>query len=242
MNRRFALIQALVSLVALAAVVWWASKQEAPELPSGSTAIAWLSAALALYAVATLLRGERWHRILKATGVRGAPQRLLRAHHRGLHGQQRAARRAPGEMLRVVLLSRPLLGEQAHAARLGGRRAPARRDRAGRDLRRGGLRGAELHRAAHRPAAAVRRTDRAAGAAALPAASVVMRRHHVFERAATGCGRSPTLRAPCVGREGVVLLGATFVAVGRRGGRLPRRRPHASTSTSARWARSTWSR
>ena len=44
MNRRFALIQALVSLVALAAVVWWAAKQESPKFPSGSESIAWLVA------------------------------------------------------------------------------------------------------------------------------------------------------------------------------------------------------
>jgi glycosyltransferase 2 family protein len=57
MNRRFALIQALVSLVALAAVVWWASKQEAPELPSGSDGLSWLALGLLLYVVATLIRG-----------------------------------------------------------------------------------------------------------------------------------------------------------------------------------------
>ena len=34
MNRRFALIQAMFSLVALAAVIWWASKQEAPTFPN----------------------------------------------------------------------------------------------------------------------------------------------------------------------------------------------------------------
>jgi glycosyltransferase 2 family protein len=74
MNRRFALIQALVSLVALAAVVWWATKQEAPELPSGAEAIAWLVASLLIYAVATLVRGERWLSLLRAEG--GTPSRL----------------------------------------------------------------------------------------------------------------------------------------------------------------------
>ena len=44
MNRRLALIQALVSLVALAAVVWWASKQEAPHIPTGGDALAWILA------------------------------------------------------------------------------------------------------------------------------------------------------------------------------------------------------
>ena len=82
MNRRFALIQALVSLIALAAVVWWASKQDAPEFPTGPDAIAWLVGALVLYGIATLLRGERWYWILAATGVRTPPQRLLRASRR----------------------------------------------------------------------------------------------------------------------------------------------------------------
>src|SRR4029453_14615091 len=70
MNRRFALIQALVSLIALAATVWWATKQEAPEFPSGAGAWAWLGAALGLYAVATCVRAERWHWILQVTGGR----------------------------------------------------------------------------------------------------------------------------------------------------------------------------
>src|SRR5215207_2687011 len=70
MKRRFALIQALFSLVALAAVIWWASKQDAPTFPSDAASYAWLGAALGLYAIATMLRGERWHRILAVTGVR----------------------------------------------------------------------------------------------------------------------------------------------------------------------------
>ena len=69
MNRRFAVIQALFSLVALAAVVWWASRQDAPQLPSSGHAYTWLIVGAALYAVATLLRGERWHRILHMIGV-----------------------------------------------------------------------------------------------------------------------------------------------------------------------------
>ena len=69
MNRRFALIQALVSLVALAAVVLWAGKQESPHIPTGADTIAWLIAAVGLYVVATLVRAERWHQILDHTGV-----------------------------------------------------------------------------------------------------------------------------------------------------------------------------
>lgn len=62
-GRLFAL-QALISLLALAGVVWFFARQDLPALPSFGDAAAPLAAALALYAAATLLRGERWHRLL----------------------------------------------------------------------------------------------------------------------------------------------------------------------------------
>ena len=104
MNRRFALIQALVSVIALAAVVWWAAHQEPPQLPSGSEDIAWLGLALALYAVATLLRGERWHHILALTQVRAARSDCYALTTVGYMGNNVLPARA-GEALRVVLLS-----------------------------------------------------------------------------------------------------------------------------------------
>jgi uncharacterized membrane protein YbhN (UPF0104 family) len=105
MNRRFALIQAILSLVALAAVVWWASKQEAPELPSSGGAIAWLIGAAGLYALVTLLRGERWHRILHLTGVGTRRSDSYGLTTVGYMGNNVLPARA-GEMLRVVLLSK----------------------------------------------------------------------------------------------------------------------------------------
>ncbi len=104
MNRRLALIQALVSIVALAAVIWWASKQEAPELPSGADAVAWLAASLVLYAIATLLRAERWHRILHITGVSASRRDCYGLTCVGYMGNNVLPARA-GEVLRVVLLS-----------------------------------------------------------------------------------------------------------------------------------------
>jgi len=53
-----------VSLVSLAAVGWWASRQQAPKLPASAVGGAWLVAALGAYALALVLRGWRWHRIL----------------------------------------------------------------------------------------------------------------------------------------------------------------------------------
>lgn len=64
----------LVSLVFLAAAGWWASRQEMPTLPSGSHAYLSLGGALALYALATLCRGERWHRLLHHTSIH--PRRI----------------------------------------------------------------------------------------------------------------------------------------------------------------------
>jgi glycosyltransferase 2 family protein len=104
MNRRFALIQALVSLVALAAVVWWATKQEAPEFPSGGDGIAWLVGAVVLYAAASLVRGERWHQILQLTGVDAHRSDCYALTCVGYMGNNVLPARA-GEVLRVVLLS-----------------------------------------------------------------------------------------------------------------------------------------
>ena len=104
MNRRFALIQALVSLVALAAVVLWASKQESPHIPTGADTIAWLIAAVGLYVVATLVRAERWHQILDHTGVTTKRADCYALTTVGYMGNNVLPARA-GEALRVVLLS-----------------------------------------------------------------------------------------------------------------------------------------
>jgi glycosyltransferase 2 family protein len=104
MNRRFALIQVLVSVVALAAVVWWATKQESPHIPTGGDSIAWIAAALALYVVATLVRAERWHQILEHTGVNAKRADCYALTTVGYMGNNVLPARA-GEALRVVLLS-----------------------------------------------------------------------------------------------------------------------------------------
>ena len=105
MNRRFAVIQALFSLVALAAVAWWAAHQDAPELPSTTGAFAWLLAAVGFYALVTLLRGERWYRVLHLTGVEASRADSQGLTTVGYMGNNVLPARA-GEMLRVVLLSR----------------------------------------------------------------------------------------------------------------------------------------
>lgn len=59
----------LVSVVALAGVVWWATQQEAPTFPSTPGQITALIGAIALYAFATIVRGERWERLMKDEGA-----------------------------------------------------------------------------------------------------------------------------------------------------------------------------
>jgi len=103
MNRRFALLQVVFSVIALAAVVWWASHQEAPQFPSSSGAIAWMAAAAALYAVATLIRAERWHRILELTGIHSSRADCYGLTTVGYMGNNVLPARA-GEVLRVVLM------------------------------------------------------------------------------------------------------------------------------------------
>lgn len=105
MNRRFALIQALFSLVALGAVIWWASNQEAPTFPQGAAAYGWLVGGFGLYAVATLMRCERWQRILALTGVHALRRDSYALTTVGYMGNNVLPARA-GEVLKVVLLSK----------------------------------------------------------------------------------------------------------------------------------------
>ncbi len=55
----------VVSVLALGAVVYWASKQQAPRLPHTTGEILALVGAIALYGVATVVRAERWQRLLE---------------------------------------------------------------------------------------------------------------------------------------------------------------------------------
>jgi uncharacterized protein (TIRG00374 family) len=59
----------LVSIVSLGAVVWWASRQHAPKMPTSAAAVAWIAASLAAYGFAIFLRGWRWDRILNLSGI-----------------------------------------------------------------------------------------------------------------------------------------------------------------------------
>lgn len=103
MNKRFALFQVTFSVVALAAVIWWASRQDAPEIPSGTDALAWLVLALGLYALATVVRAERWHAILRESRIDARRVDCYGLSTVGYMGNNVLPARA-GEALRVLLL------------------------------------------------------------------------------------------------------------------------------------------
>jgi glycosyltransferase 2 family protein len=92
-----------VSAVSLVAVIWWATKQERPQFPTGATELLELGACLIIYAAATLLRGWRWHTILRRAHVHHAPSDAYGLVVVGYMGNNVLPARG-GELLRVLLL------------------------------------------------------------------------------------------------------------------------------------------
>jgi uncharacterized membrane protein YbhN (UPF0104 family) len=59
----------LASVVSLAAVAYWISRQSAPEWPDDAAGFSWLAAGLAMSAVTFTARGWRWHRVMMLAGI-----------------------------------------------------------------------------------------------------------------------------------------------------------------------------
>jgi glycosyltransferase 2 family protein len=93
-----------VSAVSLAGVVWWALHQEPPTLPD--TAGEWLdlAVAIALYAFATVVRGERWYRLLQDEDARPHRRDSQMLNVVGYMGNNVLPARA-GDAFRVVLMA-----------------------------------------------------------------------------------------------------------------------------------------
>jgi hypothetical protein len=95
---------AIVSVAVRAAVVGWASRQEAPTFPTSADDLAELVGAIVLYFAACAVRGERWQVLLVENGAK--PQRadtygLIAV---GYMGNNVLPARA-GDALRVLLLA-----------------------------------------------------------------------------------------------------------------------------------------
>jgi uncharacterized membrane protein YbhN (UPF0104 family) len=98
-------LQVAVSAVALAAVVWWAARQPLPKLPDAGAALPPLGAGLALYALATLLRGERWRALLRDAGARCAREDAYALTTIGYMGNNALPARA-GDLMKAFLTAR----------------------------------------------------------------------------------------------------------------------------------------
>ena len=109
-----AALPALVSLIAVAGVIWWALEQEAPVVPQSGSALAALVAAVVVYALATAARGERWYRILERNGIPGGRAETFRLTTVGYMGNNVLPARG-GDLMRVLLLS-PLARVSKRAA------------------------------------------------------------------------------------------------------------------------------
>jgi uncharacterized membrane protein YbhN (UPF0104 family) len=98
------LLGILVSVVALGGVVYWALQQDAPTLPDSPGEILALVGAIALYGLATVVRSERWQRLLvdeKAKPHRADTYALTVV---GYAGNNILPARA-GDAIRVVLMA-----------------------------------------------------------------------------------------------------------------------------------------
>jgi glycosyltransferase 2 family protein len=98
------LLGILVSILALAGVVWWASKQQAPKLPHTAGELAALIGAIALYALATVVRSERWQRLLEDEGATPRRPDTYALTVVGYMGNNVLPARA-GDAIRVVLMA-----------------------------------------------------------------------------------------------------------------------------------------
>jgi uncharacterized membrane protein YbhN (UPF0104 family) len=85
-------------------VVWWASRQRAPRLPHTPAQLGGLALALALYALATVVRGERWWRLLADEGAPPSRADALGVTCVGYAGNNVLPARA-GDAVRVVLMA-----------------------------------------------------------------------------------------------------------------------------------------
>ena len=93
-----------ISVVSLAAVVWWASRQQAPRLPEGSGQWLALGASLAAYALATALRAERWLALLRREGALAGRADAYALTLAGFMGNNTLPARG-GDAIRVYLMA-----------------------------------------------------------------------------------------------------------------------------------------
>jgi uncharacterized membrane protein YbhN (UPF0104 family) len=101
---RLPLLGVAVSVVSLGAVVWWATRQQAPQLPHTTGELLALAGAIAGYGLATLVRAERWQRLLNDEDARPSRADTYALNCVGYMGNNVLPARA-GDAIRVVLMA-----------------------------------------------------------------------------------------------------------------------------------------
>jgi uncharacterized membrane protein YbhN (UPF0104 family) len=100
-----------VSIFSLAAVAWWSVHQKTPSFPTSGPKIGLILIAVALYGLATLARGFRWHAILNRPGIDHRRSDAVGLTVVGYMGNTVLPARG-GEILRILLL-----GERSSSSR-----------------------------------------------------------------------------------------------------------------------------
>ncbi len=104
MSSRLSWLGVVISLLALAGVVWWALRQDAPRLPRSGGEIAAAAGAILLYGIATLVRSERWQRLLVDEGATPSRVDTYALTCVGYMGNNVLPARA-GDAIRTVLMA-----------------------------------------------------------------------------------------------------------------------------------------
>jgi uncharacterized protein (TIRG00374 family) len=95
----------IVSVVSLGGVVWWASHQPTPHLPSDARDLSLALLAVCLYAAITGVRGLRWSVIVRGAGIETSYRQMVELVAIGYMGNTVLPLRG-GEVLRVLMLAR----------------------------------------------------------------------------------------------------------------------------------------
>jgi uncharacterized membrane protein YbhN (UPF0104 family) len=97
------LLLLVVWAVPIAAVVWWALRQDAPRFPDTFGGVMIIVGSIGLYAITTVIRAERWERILRGAGVAARRADVYALVPVGYMGNNVLPARG-GELLRMFLL------------------------------------------------------------------------------------------------------------------------------------------
>jgi len=97
------LIGPVVSVALLGAALWWALRQPAPRWPSGASSLSLLALSVLVYAGVTVLRGLRWHAILRGAGVQASIGEVQAVIVVGYMGNTVLPARG-GDLLRILIM------------------------------------------------------------------------------------------------------------------------------------------